>query len=100
MLEAVRHGTAVIATPVAAEGMPESDRPAWVSADSLYECGEAVCALLASPERRAELSRAAFAYGETHLSTARFLADLQGVMPGLLSRAARYLTVLSRAASA
>ena len=81
MLEALRLGKATVATPAATEGMPEPPRPAWVVADSLAASANAVISLLDSPKRRRDLEREAFAYGETHLSLTKFVADLRALVP-------------------
>jgi glycosyltransferase involved in cell wall biosynthesis len=91
VLEALRYGKAIVATPAAVEGLVPPVRPAWLSANSLVECGQAVQMLLESPAHRMALSEQAFAYGEQHLSRQRFLADLQSLLPGMLARLTRHI---------
>jgi glycosyltransferase involved in cell wall biosynthesis len=91
LLEALRYGKAIVATPAAVEGLPPPTRPAWLAVDSLAQCREAVQMLLESPDRRMVLSEEAFAYGERHLSPARFLAGLKSILPGILTRVVRHI---------
>lgn len=80
LLEALRLGKAVVATPAAAEGLPAPGRPAWLSGDSVAGCAQPVVALLENADRRLLLESDAFAYGEAHLSFPRFVDDLASIL--------------------
>jgi succinoglycan biosynthesis protein ExoO len=80
MLEALRHGKAVVATPSAAEGLPTASAPAWRTVPSAAGGARAVEELLADGGARRELARRARDYGEEHLSLPRFQADLSAIL--------------------
>ncbi len=82
MIEALRYGKAVVATPAAVEGLPLPDEPAWVEAADLDECASAVAALLSSPDERARVERGAAAFAERHLSPEVIRSGLDGVLRG------------------
>jgi succinoglycan biosynthesis protein ExoO len=86
MIEALRFGKAVVATAVAAEGLPRPTRPAWVAVDSPAASAEPVVRLLQDKAARAELEGAAFAFGERHLSAAPFRAQLESLLPNVFQR--------------
>jgi glycosyltransferase involved in cell wall biosynthesis len=81
MLEALRFGKAVIATPAAVEGMPAPKGHPWIVAGSLSACAGAIADLLADPARRAEMEAAAYAFGEEHVAIEAFRAQLRSLLP-------------------
>jgi len=85
MLEALRLGKAVVVTPAAEEGLPISERRAWVTADSLPACADAVAALLEDGTGRAQLEERAFAFGEKHLSAESFQDQIRPLLPNRVS---------------
>jgi hypothetical protein len=91
LLEALRFGKAIVATPAAVEGLLPPTRAAWILTDSLVECGKAVQVLIESPLQRTIMSEGAFAYGEQYLSQTRFLSDLKKILPSTIKRIFRRL---------
>ena len=84
MLEALRYGKAVVATPEAEEGMPEADRRAWICAPSLAACADAIVDLFINAPARATLEAAAFAYGERHVAHEAFRDQVGLLLPNPL----------------
>ncbi len=89
MLEALRFGKAVVATPAAEEGLPFAQDRAWVAAGSLDDFADPVALLLTASGARVKLERRAFRYGEEHLSRRRFLANLRRILPDSCLRRVR-----------
>jgi glycosyltransferase involved in cell wall biosynthesis len=80
MLEALRFGKAVVATTAAVEGMPAPKGLAWIVADSLASCADAVADVLADSAKRAEMEAAAFAFGEEYVAVQAFRAQLRSLL--------------------
>ncbi|MBZ0301729.1 MAG: glycosyltransferase, partial [Anaerolineae bacterium] len=59
ILEAMTVGCAIVATTLAAAGLPDDAKNALVIADGAADTAEAVVALLQNPERRAQLGQQA-----------------------------------------
>jgi glycosyltransferase involved in cell wall biosynthesis len=91
VIEALRFGKAVIATPAAVEGFPIPARPAWIGARNVSDVAETLVGLLLQPNARSQLGREAFEYGERYLSRKNFLATLRPLLPTLLSSRIRAL---------
>jgi glycosyltransferase involved in cell wall biosynthesis len=86
MLEALRFGKATVVTEPANEGMPLSDRRAWVTVGTVRECGPAIIALLLNAKMRADLESTAFEFGRIHLGQDSFRTQLKRLLPGAFSR--------------
>jgi succinoglycan biosynthesis protein ExoO len=95
MLEALRYGKAVVATPAAVEGVPSGNERAWITENSLAACAKSIVDVLTNSELRGRLERAAFMYGEQCLSHNSFLNQLRPILPG---RARQLLAELAPAA--
>jgi glycosyltransferase involved in cell wall biosynthesis len=91
MVEALRHGSAVVASKVAAEGLPEPAEPAWITYENLSDCADSVVVLLSDQVKRSRLKNAAFAYAEKEFSRVRFLSCLRTILP---SRARQFVAYL------
>ena len=79
LLEALRLGRPTVATPLASEGLPRATL-AWAEAESVAGCADAVAGLLLAPASAAALGRAAFAFGERHLSATAASACLRPLL--------------------
>lgn len=80
LIEALDHGRAVVATPLAVRGMPRARAEAWCLADSWLAFVQAVVGLLGDPDRRHRLERAGLAYAREAYSEER----LKGALSELL----------------
>ena len=68
IVEAMAAGLAVAATPLGAEGLGLTPGREYASAETPAALGEAIAGLLASPERRSEIARAARETAEARFS--------------------------------
>jgi succinoglycan biosynthesis protein ExoO len=82
VVEALRYGKAVVATPAAVQGLPASPEPAWVVARDNADCAQAVTALLGHPDGRVRLERRAIDYAERNFSAAGIQRDLEAALTG------------------
>jgi glycosyltransferase involved in cell wall biosynthesis len=67
MLEAITSGKAVVASPLALEGLPLRDGDEVLVAESDAEFIDAISYLLREPDRRVALARTARRWAEEHL---------------------------------
>jgi glycosyltransferase involved in cell wall biosynthesis len=81
VLEALRFGKAVVATPAAVEGIPEQEG-AWLVADFGNSCANAVADLMDDESRRRRIEHAAFAFGEQWLSIQSSMRALSNAFMG------------------
>jgi hypothetical protein len=93
MLEALRYGKAVVVTPQAEEGMPPPEHRAWITAETLPACADAVALLLKDSDARAELEVAAFAYGQRYIAFESFREQIRLLLPGAVARGLARLLV-------
>ncbi len=82
VLEAMAMARPVVASPQAAEGIDARHGEELIVADNPQAEAEAVLALLADPDRAAQIGRAARARMEARYSWAQALAPLQGLLSG------------------
>jgi len=80
MIEALRFGKAVVATRAAAEGMPETASPAWITTGSIRQTADEVSRLLADRGARAELESRAFSYGRRYFSHASAVRSVRSLL--------------------
>jgi len=80
ILEAMALGRAVVATRLGAEGLPFRDGEELVLADEPRAFADAVAALVARPERRADLERRARAAVERGFSAGRAVERLEALL--------------------
>lgn len=80
LIEYLASGKAVVATPVANEGVGAKDGEQLVEAATAEKFAEEVVALLGDPSRRARLGRAARAYIESHWTWEKFFGELESDM--------------------
>jgi glycosyltransferase involved in cell wall biosynthesis/GT2 family glycosyltransferase len=81
LVEALRYGKAVVATTTAVEGMTAPEGPAWIAAESLPACADAIAVLLNDSTMRASMERAAFAFGLKYYSLAAFREQIAALLP-------------------
>lgn len=93
MIEALRHGKAVVASSAASEGIPPSGDPAWIDRESLADCADALIDLLSDHNKRVRLENAAFAHAEREFSPAQFESRLRALLPGWSRRLATALGI-------
>ena len=79
ILEAMAAGKAVVTTSIGCEGLPVTDGQHLLVRDEPQAFAQAVVDLLRDPERRQLLERNASALGESELSWARSISNLQAV---------------------
>jgi polysaccharide biosynthesis protein PslH len=84
LLEALAAGKAVVASPVAAAGLPLRDREQLILARTDAEFGEAIVALLHDERRREQLGRAARTWAVAHLSWESRVQDYERLYRQLL----------------
>jgi hypothetical protein len=86
VLEALAAGKAVVASPLAAAGLEVEDGRELLLAETDAEFAAAISLLLAEPERRAALGRAARAWAENGLGWPRIVAAYEALYAGLEGR--------------
>jgi succinoglycan biosynthesis protein ExoO len=80
MVEALAHGKAVVATPVAAQGLEQGINEAFLSVDRLEDLAQQVVDLLHDAPRREQLERAAASFAEANFSEAVVWREMDQVL--------------------
>jgi glycosyltransferase involved in cell wall biosynthesis len=88
VLEALAAGKAVVASPLAAAGLEVEDGRELVLAETDDEFADAISLLLAEPERRVSLGRAARSWAENGLGWPRIVAAYEALYTELVSTTA------------
>jgi glycosyltransferase involved in cell wall biosynthesis len=88
VLEALAAGKAVIASPLAVEGLDLVDNEHVLLAKTDQQFGDAIVQLLAHPERRTSLATRARAWADTHLRWERSIALYERLYEETIARSA------------
>jgi glycosyltransferase involved in cell wall biosynthesis len=80
LVEALAHGKAIVATPLAAEGLEDGAHRAFLVAQRPSDLVHEISSLLANPSRREALERAALDYAATALDPQRVWQELDEVL--------------------
>jgi polysaccharide biosynthesis protein PslH len=86
VLEALGAGRAVVASPLAVEGLDITDGEHVLLARDDHQFAECIAALLDDPHLRTELAHRARLWAERHVSIPRMLADYDTLYEGILAR--------------
>jgi polysaccharide biosynthesis protein PslH len=91
VLEALAAGKAVVASPLAAEGLDVVDGKHILLAESDQQFTDAIVQLLAEPERRTELATQARSWACTNLDWQRRIAAYEGLYQSLIEGSTKAL---------
>ncbi len=99
VLEALAAGKAIVATPLAAEGLEVTDGEHLMLAETSEEMAHCIAALLREPARRKALGQRARAWAERHLGWQNCVAAYEAIYDALLSPSSAQTRTLKMAES-